>query len=95
MIWNKLRPGEPFRYVCDPPTRTNVQKRVPNVAKAGRSSASRQPRRCPRCSTPSSVDQAASGVRQPLKEDRNQKTEDRIATGLFDFCLLTSVFSLS
>jgi nucleoside-diphosphate-sugar epimerase len=35
-IWNKIRPGEPFRYVCDPPYPYDVQKRVPNVEKAMR-----------------------------------------------------------
>ena len=34
MIWDKLRPGEPFRYVCDEPYRYDVQKRVPDVSKA-------------------------------------------------------------
>src|SRR5262249_10281840 len=34
MIWDKLRPGEPFRYVCDPPYPYDVQKRVPHVEKA-------------------------------------------------------------
>ena len=27
MIWEKLRPGEPFRYVSDPPYAYDVQKR--------------------------------------------------------------------
>ncbi len=36
MIWKKLRPGDSFRYVCDPPYPYDVQKRVPNVAKAER-----------------------------------------------------------
>ena len=31
MIWDKLRPGEPFRYVSDPPYPYDVQKRVPDV----------------------------------------------------------------
>ena len=35
-IWNKIRPGQPFRYVCDPPYPYDVQKRVPNVDKATR-----------------------------------------------------------
>jgi nucleoside-diphosphate-sugar epimerase len=35
-IWNKLRPGEPFRHVCDAPYPYDVQKRVPNVEKAER-----------------------------------------------------------
>ena len=36
MIWKKLRPGVPFRYVCDPPYPYDVQKRVPDVDKAAR-----------------------------------------------------------
>jgi UDP-glucose 4-epimerase len=36
LIWEKLRPGEPFRYVCDPPYPYDVQKRVPNTEKARR-----------------------------------------------------------
>jgi len=36
MVWDKLRPGEPFRYVCDEPYRYDVQKRVPDVSKAER-----------------------------------------------------------
>jgi nucleoside-diphosphate-sugar epimerase len=36
MIWDRLRPGEPFRYVCDPPYPYDVQKRVPVVEKAAR-----------------------------------------------------------
>jgi nucleoside-diphosphate-sugar epimerase len=36
MIWKKLRPGEPFRYVSDPPYPYDVQKRIPNVQKAAR-----------------------------------------------------------
>jgi UDP-glucose 4-epimerase len=36
MIWDKLRPGEPFRHVCDKPYRYDVQKRIPNVMKAER-----------------------------------------------------------
>jgi nucleoside-diphosphate-sugar epimerase len=36
MIWNKVRPGEPFGYVCDPPYPYDVQKRVPSVEKAAR-----------------------------------------------------------
>jgi nucleoside-diphosphate-sugar epimerase len=35
-IWEKLRPGVPFRYVCDPPYPYDVQKRVPAVEKAAR-----------------------------------------------------------
>ncbi|MGH7225868.1 MAG: NAD-dependent epimerase/dehydratase family protein [Gemmataceae bacterium] len=36
MIWNKVRPGDSFRYVSDPPYAYDVQKRVPNVEKAER-----------------------------------------------------------
>ncbi len=36
MIWEKIRPGERFRYVCDPPYPYDVQKRVPSVDKAAR-----------------------------------------------------------
>jgi UDP-glucose 4-epimerase len=36
LIWEKLRPGVPFRYVSDQPFRYDVQKRVPDVAKAER-----------------------------------------------------------
>jgi nucleoside-diphosphate-sugar epimerase len=36
MIWKKLRPGEPFRYVSDPPYPYDVQKRIPGVEKAAR-----------------------------------------------------------
>jgi UDP-glucose 4-epimerase len=36
MIWKKLRPGDPFRYISDPPYSYDVQKRVPSVAKAER-----------------------------------------------------------
>jgi hypothetical protein len=32
----KLRPGEPFRHVCDEPYRYDVQKRIPDVTKAER-----------------------------------------------------------
>jgi nucleoside-diphosphate-sugar epimerase len=35
-IWEKIRPGEPFRYVSDPPYPYDVQKRVPSVEKAER-----------------------------------------------------------
>jgi UDP-glucose 4-epimerase len=34
MIWKKLRPGDPFRYVSDPPFAYDVQKRVPSTTKA-------------------------------------------------------------
>jgi nucleoside-diphosphate-sugar epimerase len=36
MIWEKLRPGVPFRYVSDPAYAHDVQKRVPDVSKAER-----------------------------------------------------------
>jgi nucleoside-diphosphate-sugar epimerase len=36
LIWDKLRPGTPFRYVCDEPYRYDVQKRIPSVEKAER-----------------------------------------------------------
>jgi nucleoside-diphosphate-sugar epimerase len=36
LIWEKLRPGVPFRYVSDAPYPYDVQKRVPNVEKAAR-----------------------------------------------------------
>ncbi len=36
LIWDKLRPGEPFRYISDEPYRYDVQKRVPDVSKAER-----------------------------------------------------------
>jgi nucleoside-diphosphate-sugar epimerase len=36
MIWDKLRPGVPFRHVSDEPYRYDVQRRVPNVEKAER-----------------------------------------------------------
>jgi nucleoside-diphosphate-sugar epimerase len=36
MIWQKLRPGDAFRYVCDPPYPYDVQKRVPSTEKAAR-----------------------------------------------------------
>jgi nucleoside-diphosphate-sugar epimerase len=36
MIWARIRPGEPFRYVCDPPYPYDVQKRVPSTEKAAR-----------------------------------------------------------
>jgi nucleoside-diphosphate-sugar epimerase len=35
-VWEKLRPGVPFRYVSDEPYRYDVQKRVPSVEKAER-----------------------------------------------------------
>jgi nucleoside-diphosphate-sugar epimerase len=36
LIWDELRPGAPFRYVCDPPYPYDVQKRVPSVEKVAR-----------------------------------------------------------
>jgi nucleoside-diphosphate-sugar epimerase len=36
MIWGKIRKDKPFRYVCDDPFKYDVQKRVPDVAKAKR-----------------------------------------------------------
>jgi UDP-glucose 4-epimerase len=36
LIWRKVRPDKPFRYVSDPPFRYDVQKRVPSVDKAKR-----------------------------------------------------------
>jgi nucleoside-diphosphate-sugar epimerase len=35
-IWNRLRPGTPFRYVSDPPFEHDVQRRVPSTEKAKR-----------------------------------------------------------
>jgi UDP-glucose 4-epimerase len=35
-IWERLRPDEPFRYVCDPPFQHDVQRRVPSTDKARR-----------------------------------------------------------
>ncbi|MBN2083609.1 MAG: NAD(P)-dependent oxidoreductase [Anaerolineales bacterium] len=36
MIWEKARPGEPFRYETDTPYPYDVQKRIPSVEKAKR-----------------------------------------------------------
>ncbi len=36
LIWDKLRPGQPLRYVCDPPYAYDVQKRIPSTDKAAR-----------------------------------------------------------
>jgi nucleoside-diphosphate-sugar epimerase len=36
LIWEKLRPGEAFRYVSDPAYPYDVQKRIPDTAKAAR-----------------------------------------------------------
>jgi nucleoside-diphosphate-sugar epimerase len=35
-IWKKLKPGVPFRYTSDAPYHYDVQKRIPDVAKAKR-----------------------------------------------------------
>jgi len=34
VIWKKLKPGVPFKYVSDKPFKYDVQKRVPDVSKA-------------------------------------------------------------
>ncbi len=34
VIWKRLKPGVPFRFRCDEPYKYDVQKRVPDVAKA-------------------------------------------------------------
>ena len=36
IIWEKIRPGAPFRHVSDKPYAYDVQKRVPDVSKAER-----------------------------------------------------------
>lgn len=36
LIWKKIRPDEPFEHACDEPWQYDVQKRVPDVAKAER-----------------------------------------------------------
>jgi nucleoside-diphosphate-sugar epimerase len=36
LIWQKVKPGVPFRHTCDPAYPYDVQKRVPNVTKAER-----------------------------------------------------------
>jgi nucleoside-diphosphate-sugar epimerase len=36
LIWHKLRPGDPFRFVCDAPYPYDVQRRVPATEKAAR-----------------------------------------------------------
>ena len=35
-IWQRLRPGEPFRYESDPPFEHDVQRRIPSTEKAKR-----------------------------------------------------------
>jgi UDP-glucose 4-epimerase len=34
LVWKRLRPGVPFRYVCDEPFPYDVQRRIPDVEKA-------------------------------------------------------------
>jgi len=34
LIWQKIRPGVPFRYVCDEPFEHDVQRRIPSTEKA-------------------------------------------------------------
>jgi nucleoside-diphosphate-sugar epimerase len=34
LIWSKINPDKPFRYVCDKPYKYDVQRRVPEVSKA-------------------------------------------------------------
>lgn len=34
IIWKKIKPGQPFRYVSDPPYKYDVQMRSPDVTKA-------------------------------------------------------------
>ncbi len=36
LVWERLRPGVPFRFLSDEPYRYDVQKRVPDVSKAVR-----------------------------------------------------------
>jgi UDP-glucose 4-epimerase len=36
LIWKKIRPGIPFRYISDKPFRYDVQRRIPNTEKAKR-----------------------------------------------------------
>ena len=36
MIWKRMRPGVPFRYLSDEPFAHDVAKRVPDVEKARR-----------------------------------------------------------
>jgi UDP-glucose 4-epimerase len=36
LVWEKIRPEEPFRHVCDPPFKYDVPRRVPSVEKARR-----------------------------------------------------------
>ena len=34
LIWDRMKPGEPFRFVSDPPFEHDVQRRIPNTEKA-------------------------------------------------------------
>ena len=34
MIWNKINPTKPFRFISDPPFEYDVEKRVPSIKKA-------------------------------------------------------------
>jgi len=36
LIWQKINGDKPFRYICDPPYKYDVQKRIPSVEKAKR-----------------------------------------------------------
>ncbi len=36
IIWNKINPNKPFRYISDAPFEHDIQKRVPDVSKAKR-----------------------------------------------------------
>jgi len=36
LIWQKMKGDKPFRYICDPPYKYDVQKRIPSVEKAKR-----------------------------------------------------------
>lgn len=36
LIWRKINPGKPFRWVSDPPFNYDVQKRIPSIEKAKR-----------------------------------------------------------
>lgn len=36
MIWKKINPDKPFRYVCDEPLKYDVRRRIPDVSKAKR-----------------------------------------------------------
>ena len=36
LIWTKMRPEHPFRYISDPPFEHDVQKRIPSTEKAKR-----------------------------------------------------------